>query len=515
MVTMRKLYSMMLALLALVGISCEPIQQGGNEEKCFTFSEQNVTATSIQVKITPDDAAANYYAAIVTAAEIEGKSDAEIIDEAVNSESFKTRKGTQLIGKNNLSPETDYALIAFYITSVDKICRLDLTTGVAEAPIDPSLFEVKIDVTDITATSAMATATPNSSANRYFFRVITKMELDAMGIYNNDYEVFSYILENPNSNSYIVTGTTTLDLHLSPEMDYLAVAFNVENWEAVYNKQEQLKLFRYEFKTPKAEYDPDSLFTYNNLKPTSNGFTVDVIPSRGEDSFWTYYIWTKQSYDETLSKEASANIVMRSYWALYNLAGEAFIWDFGQFMREYMGQTGSSRISSYEPLKANTDYVIVLFYIDPNVGSDPTEVYEYTYVAIDVHTTERTLAPVEMTVSEPVIVKNGFKYDMMFNVKLSDDAQRLKVGAQLWNNYDFASYWNPNDWTSIEAFFKYGSSYVSEESLAEAKGEQGTTISLTGVDKNDYAIFFEAENAENTKTQYGIHVTAAMFDNAQ
>ena len=104
---------------------------------------------------------------------------------------------------------------------------------------------------------------------------------------------------------------------------------------------------------------------------------------------------------------------------------------------------------------------------------------------------------------------------MLFNVKLSDDAQSLKVGAQLWGNYDFASYWNPNDWTSVEAFFKYGSSYVSEESLAEAKGEQGTTISLTGVDKNDYAIFFEAENAENTKTQYGIHVTAAMFDNAQ
>ena len=513
---MRKLFSMMLALLAIVGVGCETPQQGGDDQqKGIAFSEQDVTATSIQVKVTPDDAAANYYAAIVTAAEIAELSDAEIIDQALNSESFKTRKGTQLIGKNNLTPETDYAVIAFYITSVDKIYRLDLTTGAAESAIDPSLFDVKIEVKDITATSAIATATPNSSANRYFFRVITKMELDAMGIYKNDFEVFSYILENPNSNDYIVTGTTTLDLHLSPEMDYLAVAFNVENWEAVYNKQEQLKLFRYEFKTPKAEYDPDSLFTFNNLKPTSNGFTVDVIPSRGEDSFWTYYIWTKKSYDETLSKESSANIVMRSYWALYNLAGEAFIWDFGQFMREYMGQTGSSRISNYEPLKANTDYVVVLFYIDPNVGSDPTEVYEYTYVAIDVHTTERSLAPVEMTVSEPVIVKNGFKYDMMFNVKLSDDAQSLKIGAQLWDNYDFASYWNPNDWTSVEAFFKYGSSYVSEDSLAEAKGEQGTTISLTGVDKNDYAIFFEAENAENTKTQFGIHVTASMFDQAQ
>lgn len=513
---MRKLFSMMLALLALVGVGCEPPQQGGNDNNNdFAFGEPSVTATSIQVKITPADAAANYYASIVAAADIADKSDAEIIDEALNSESFKTRKGTQLIGANNLLPETDYAVIAFYITSTDKVSRLDLTTGVAEAPIDPELFEVDIEVTEITATSAIVTATPNSNANRYFFRVITKMELDAMGIYNNDFDVFSYILENPNSNNYIVTGTTTLDPHLNPEVDYLAVAFNVENWEAVYNKQEQLKLFRYAFKTPKAEYDPDSLFTFNNLKPTSNGFTVDVIPSRGEDSFWTYYIWTKKSYDDTLAKESSQNIVMRSYWALYNLAGEAFIYDFGQFMRDYMGQTGSSRINNYEPLKGNTDYVVVLFYMDPNVGSDPTEVYEYSYVAIDVHTTERTLPAAELTVSEPVIKANGLKYEIQFNVKLSEDAKSLKIGSQLWTSYDFATYWNPDDWTSIEAFFRYSSKYVSEDSLAEAKSEKGTTISITGVDKGDYVVFFEAENEENTKTQFGVRVTPEMFDQAQ
>ena len=513
---MRKLFSMMLALLALVGVGCEPPQQGGNDNNNdFAFGEPSVTATSIQVKITPADAAANYYASIVAAADIADKSDAEIIDEALNSESFKTRKGTQLIGANNLLPETDYAVIAFYITSTDKVSRLDLTTGVAEAPIDPELFEVDIEVTEITATSAIVTATPNSNANRYFFRVITKMELDAMGIYNNDFDVFSYILENPNNNNYIVTGTTTLDPHLNPEVDYLAVAFNVENWEAVYNKEQQLKLFRYAFKTPKAEYDPDSLFTYNNLKPTSNGFTVDVIPSRGEDSFWTYYIWTKKSYDDTLAKESSQNIVMRSYWALYNLAGTAFIYDFGQFMRDYMGQTGSSRINNYEPLKGNTDYVVVLFYMDPNVGSDPTEVYEYSYVAIDVHTTERTLPAAELTVSEPVIKTNGLKYEIQFNVKLSEDAKSLKIGSQLWTNYDFATYWNPDDWTSIEAFFRYSSKYVSEDSLAEAKSEKGTTISITGVDKGDYVVFFEAENEENTKTQFGVRITTEMFDQAQ
>ena len=53
---MRKLFSMMLALLALVGVSCEPSQQGGNDNTGFSFGEPNVTSSSIQVKITPADA---------------------------------------------------------------------------------------------------------------------------------------------------------------------------------------------------------------------------------------------------------------------------------------------------------------------------------------------------------------------------------------------------------------------------------------------------------------------------
>ena len=111
--------------------------------------------------------------------------------------------------------------------------------------------------------------------------------------------------------------------------------------------------------------------------------------------------------------------------------------------------------------------------------------------------------------------KNGFKYDIQFNVKLGEDAKSLRVGSQLWSNYDFASYWNPNNWTSIEVFFKYSSKAISEDSLAEAKTAEGTTISITGADKNDYVVFFEALNSEDTKTQFGVRITPEMFDNAQ
>lgn len=514
---MKKFLSIFsIALVALFAMGCgteETPTEVNNGGVTFRIGEAKVETTSIEVMVTPSDLTINYVADILPSASLTGKDDATIIDECINSANFRLRKGVQMIAKNGLNASTDYTLVVFSITETT-VTRKEYTTTEAVAPVSPELFNVDIEVKDITATSAVATATPNGS-NWYFFRVITKMELTAMGIYNSDYDVLCYILENPNNNDYIFSGSTTLTPHLNPEMDYIAVAFNVENWEAVYNKEQPVKLFRHEFKTPKAEYDEGDLFTFSNLQTTASGFTVDVIPTRGENSFWTYYIWTKQSYDDTLAKESSNNIVMRSYWALYNLAGEMFVYDFGEFLRDYMGQTGSSRISNYEPLKKNTDYVIVLFYADPNAGSDPTEVYEYQYATIDVRTTDTTLAPVELTVSEPVIVKSGFKYDIQFNVKLSEDAISLRVGTQLWANYDFATYWNPNDWTTIEVFFKYSSKAISEESLAEAKTDAGTTISVTGADKNDYVVFFEAQNSENTKTQYGVKVTSAMFDNAQ
>ena len=99
-------------------------------------------------------------------------------------------------------------------------------------------------------------------------------------------------------------------------------------------------------------------------------------------------------------------------------------------------------------------------------------------------------------------------------VKTDEKAVDLLVGAQMWANYDFEKYWDPNDWSQIQAFFMFRKS-VGEETLAAAKTSEGATISFTGFDKNDYVFFFEVLNAENTPTQFAVKVTADMFDNAQ
>ncbi|MBO7264518.1 MAG: hypothetical protein J6U93_08390 [Alistipes sp.] len=512
---MKKFLSIFsIALVAMFAMGCgndEPTD-GGKESLTFEITESAINSSSIEVMITPSDATVNYIADIVASAELEGKSDATIIDEWVSSGEHKTRKGVSFINKTGLNSNTSYTVVVFAITETEKVTRKAISTTEAVAPLPSDEFNVAINVKDITATSAVATATPNGS-NRYYFRVITKMELDAFGIYNDNFQIFEYIIENPSSGDYITSGTTTLNCRLSPKMDYLAVAFNFENWEAVHNQEEDIQLFRYAFSTPEApEVDPDTLFSYSNLVTTHTDFNLDVTPTL--DQQWTYYIWTKKSYDETLATESKASIVMRSYFGLNNLAVEQG-YGFGNIIQEdKLGRKGAATISAYQPLKNNTEYILVLFYVDPTTV-DPTIVYDYNYVAVPFKTAEPTAdAVATLSVSGPVIVKNGFKYDIQFLVKTDNNAIDLKVGAQLWNNYDFAKYWDPNDWSQIQAFFMFRTS-VEPSTLEAAKTAEGATVSFPGVDKDDYVFFFEVLNAENTATQYAIRVQPELFDNVQ
>ena len=512
---MRKLFSVLsVALVALFAVGCETLSnQVGGTDAAFEFQNEKTTTNSVEVEVVPANASTLYFAAIIESLEIKDLTDGQIITKFTDAEDITITKGKKTLKATGLKPDTEYVAIAFSMTG-SKVARHTLKTLPVQDPVSGEEFEVEIEVSNIKATSAVATAKPNTSANRYYFRVITKMELDAFGIYNNDYQIFEYIIENPSSGDYITQGETTLNCRLNAEMDYLAVAFNFENWEAVHNQEEDIKLFRYAFTTPEAPaVDPNSLFVWDNLQTTHTGFSVDVTPAQGEESFWGYYIWTKASYDQTLAQESKANIVMRSYFGLNNIGVEQG-YDFGTFIKQYLGQTGSSTVINYEPLKNNTDYVLVLFYMDPEV-SDPTDVYDYNYVAIDIRTKAPSAdAAAKLEVAEPVIVKNGFKYDVQFLVKTDEKAVDLLVGAQLYANYDFAQYWDPNDWSQIQAFFLFRKS-VDAETLAAAKTSEGANVAFTGVDKDDYVFFFEVLNAENTATQYAVRVTPSMFENAQ
>ena len=513
---MKKFLSIFsIALVAMFAMGCgndEPTD-GGKESLTFEITESAIDSSSIEVMITPSDATVNYIAGIAASAELEGKSDATIIDEWVSSGEYKTRKGMSFLNKGGLMDKTAYTVVVFAITETEKVTRKEFTTTEAVAALPADQFNITIDVKDITATSAVVTVTPNGT-NRYYFRVIPKLELDAWEIYGNDYETFSYICENPNSGKYITSGTQTQTWTIHPEMDYIAIAFNYENWKDVYEKVENVKLFTYEFKTPEAPaVDPNSLFLTGNLKTYNTAFSLDVTPARGEEAHWTYYVWTKTSYDETLANEPKNNIVMRSCFGLNNIA-VAQGYDFGTIIQtDKLGKVGSNTITSYETLRPNTDYVVVLFYVDPT-NSDPTEIYDYNFVAVEFKTVEASSAAPELEVSEPIIESSGFAgYSVSFNIKVDESTVLLSKGANLWNDEQFGKYWDPSDWNTIRAFcWLYP---VNDETLAQAKTDTGCVISFTSEGVADYVFFFEAENAEGTRTQHVVRVTPDMFDNVQ
>lgn len=513
---MKKFLSIFsIALVAMFAMGCgndEPTD-GGKESLTFEITESAIDSSSIEVMITPSDATVNYIAGIAASAELEGKSDATIIDEWVSSGEYKTRKGMSFLNKGGLMDKTAYTVVVFAITETEKVTRKEFTTTEAVAALPADQFNITIDVKDVTATSAVVTVTPNGT-NRYYFRVIPKLELDAWKIYGNDYETFSYICENPNSGEYITSGAQTKTWTIHPEMDYIAIAFNYENWKAVYEKVENVKLFTYEFKTPEAPaVDPNSLFLTGNLKTYNTAFSLDVTPARGEEAHWTYYVWTKTSYDETLANEPKNNIVMRSCFGLNNIA-VAQGYDFGTIIQtDKLGKVGSNTITSYETLRPNTDYVVVLFYVDPT-NSDPTEIYDYNFVAVDFKTVEASSAAPVLEVSEPIIESSGFAgYSVSFNIKVDESTVLLSKGANLWNDEQFGKYWDPSDWNTIRAFcWLYP---VNDETLAQAKTDTGCVISFTSEGVADYVFFFEAENAEGTRTQHVVRVTPDMFDNVQ
>ena len=509
---MRKLLSIFsIALVAAFALGCENESEKGGDSRTLNFGEPTATSTTIEVGIVPSDTAASYFAGIVEASKIADKNDAAIITEYIQK--LTIYNGVQFLNAENLTPETDYVAVAFYMGDTDKVTKLNIRTT-APGEVDEE-FTVRITVDAITSDSAIAKAVPNNNDVNYYFRVLTQLELREMGILENDREIFNYIIENPYSNDYIGKGERTLECtNLSPKFEYIAIAFNSDTYEDVVSGAAELNLFRYEFITEDApEVDPNTLFTYKNLEVGHTDFSLDVTPVKGNDKLWAYYIFEKSNYDEYIAGSRH-QVVMRAYYGLFNLCNEYNIinkteYTFNYFMNELMGQKGETKIINYEPLKPNMQYVVAMFYIDPEI-SDPTTVYDYNFVAVN-FTTE---APDEnlkasLNVVGPEIVKEGFNYNIVFNIKTDDNAAILRYGADQWDELT-EQYYDPNDCGSIRNFVQFRT--ASDEILAQAKTSEGTTISFSLTEPFDGIFLFEVENVQGALTQYMVRVTPDMFE---
>ncbi len=513
---MRKILSLLTLMVSLFAMGCNNEPTPTPEAATFTLEDVNVTSKSIEATIIPSDIEALYFATIAEANEIANMDDTAIIEKYATGDNYKLNKGAHIVGNNNLKAATDYVIIAFY-NDGEKVFREAVSTTIPDADGE---FFVQLGVNDITSKSATITAKVNNSEVNYFCRVIANMELAYTD--GTDIDLMKYCMENPYRNEYFRKGDVTFTYDAAPKMDYTVVAFNLDTFNDVVGGFAEAVVFKAPFSTPDTEpVDPDTLFKRSNLNIDYSGFSLDVTPTLGEDAFWSYYVFEKSSYDQALKRNYN-QVVMESYYGLqgllaeYNysiqdlvLAGEAEYLDFNGFLHEFMGKTGTQTITNYEALKPNTEYVIALFYMNPEVV-DPTVIHDYNYVPV----TFRTLSSSNyawLDVSNAIVEKSeSYGYDVNFVVKTDNNAADIKVGAQMWDSFEFEKYWNPEDWSSIEAYFTFRKS-ISADALANAKTSEGAVIAFPGLDAGDYVFFFEALTESNNATQYAVRVTPDMF----
>ena len=512
---MRKLLSIFsIALVAAFALGCENESEKGGDSRTLNFGEPTATSTTIEVGIVPSDTAASYFAGIVEASKIADKNDAAIITEYIQK--LTIYNGVQFLNAENLTPETDYVAIAFYMGDTDKVTKLNIRTTAPDPDDGPLTIELK--ATNVTHNSAIVIATPNKDDVNYFFRVITELELKESG-YKTPKQIMEYCIGNPSHIDYVGKGNRTIECKdLAANFKYVVVAFNTDIYDDMIAEIVPMEYYQIEFTTQDApEVDPDTLFLYENLNIGVNTFTLDVTPVK-EDALWSYYIFQKKWYDEYIKSSRNA-VVMYAYSGLYGLSQEYCIANglsigdisFHDFVtkEEYMGHYGPKQIQAYEKLRPNTEYVVAMFYMDPEV-EDPTAIYDYNFVPVEFTTLESDESiRVKMNVVGPVVEKSATGYKIIFNVSVDNNAISLKYGAAGWSE-DIEKYYDPNDCESVRAFIDWRT--ANEETFKAAQTEEGATFSFeAGADDNGL-IMFEAENIEGTRTQYMARVTPEMFE---
>jgi len=511
---MRKLLSIFsIALVALFALGCENESENGGSGRTLNFGEATTTSSTIEVGIVPSDTDANYFAGIVEASKIADKDDATIITEYIQKLTMHT--GVQFLSATGLTPETDYVAIAFYMGDAEKVEKLFIRTAAPDASDGP--LDIKLDVTNVTHNSAIVTATPSRDDVNYYFRVLTKLELKEMGAVGNPKKIMEYCTGDPAHLDYVGKGNRTIEAKkLAAKFEYVVVAFNTDIYDDMVAGLVDLEYFEAEFTTEDApEVDPDTLFLYNNLNTTTSSFTLDITPVRGDDQLWSFYIFEKKNYQEYLNSSRNA-VVMYAYSGLYGLRQEYSIangispWlTFNEFMTntEYMGHLGSQQITAYEPLNPASEYVVVMFYVDPEV-KDFTTIYDYNFVAVEFTTKEPDdNIKVKMDVLGPVIEKaaDGETWDVSFNIHVDDNAVSLVHGIVTWEKAE--PYWDPNDPSQVRALVDKRSA-----DLEAAKSKDGVTLKYTGAtDSDNVVFFFEARNSDNFPTAYAVRVTPDMF----
>ncbi|MBR2947195.1 MAG: hypothetical protein IKC17_01230 [Bacteroidales bacterium] len=355
-------------------------------------------------------------------------------------------------------------------------------------------FAVQINAKDVTASTATVEFIPSNNETQYFARVITSAELENLTI-TTDEQLIQYLYENPNQADYVYTGVQTMNLDkLSPNYEYLAVAFE-------YLAPEEIKtIYKKTFIT--LDGTVDHSMTITNLTPDYTGVTFDVTPGNDQE-YWYYYCMEKSLYDEF-----GTDVMIYTYYGLQNLSFEmGYSSGMGEMLQACAMQGPGQVVAT--GLKHSTEYVAMAFFVDPS-STDPTDIYDWNYVYEEFSTLEPSSDAPVVTIGEPVVVYEGGAYKISINVKVDPSTTTLSYGSAAFSSVE--GYYDQipvEGWSVIKAFFWLKA--VSDEQLEQAKSSGGLDFVYEGVEAGDYVFLYEAVNAQGVYTYEGVRVGPSYF----
>lgn len=240
---MKKLLNLLLAMLAVCGISCEPNDLVGGKTT-FAISVTNITTTGATIDVVPSNNHTYYYFDVVQKIYFEeyatptefAYSRIEQRKEYAESQGVTLAEALSLGAGNYvcnwLTGNKEYYAYAFGITPEGELC-----TDVAVKPFTtlpysdaPSANTFGIEVSDISAHGAKISVTP-SNDDYYYFYAIAKAEYEAFeseaafaeSVATRLKEANAVTLYNLSSGPEVFV----FDALLKPNTDYYAYAFGL------------------------------------------------------------------------------------------------------------------------------------------------------------------------------------------------------------------------------------------------------------------------------------------------
>ena len=347
---------------------------------------------------------------------------------------------------------------------------------------------IETTVSNIAQNTAQVELMPSDKNAFYYYNYVESGTLQGL----SDEEIIAKAKAEANFGQSMLMGPQTFQLSgLTPNTSYTVVTF-------AYTNQLAGKVCKAEFTTLSEEEKPitGTSFTLENFTPSYQKATCTVIPDKPEDPY-VFYVMEKKWHDE-YAAEGENGVIIHAYYGLQNLSVDNGCDNIGQYLKE-VALVGKQDLT-IDGLKANSEYVLLLFYVDINM-TDPTNIQDMSYLS----KVFKTLEPTGKN-------KPTLKVSPVYEVN-DDGTITLKVNIKATNTV--SAHYNLLDNASAQTYLEQG---MTNETMAnlffaldarqikQMLTPEGLDMQWPPLDPIDYYFVIAVKNEEGACEATGVEI---------